>query len=66
MISRMFNALYANAYLLLARTALFWAGNAVVGRGVHEDVPPMALAWWRLVLSLLILLPFMYYVYRTT
>ncbi len=60
MISRLFNALYANAYLLLALTALFWAGNAVVGRGVHEDVPPMALAWWRLVLSLLILLPFVW------
>ena len=60
MISRLLKSLYTNAYLLLALTALFWAGNAVVSRGVHGEVPPMALAWCRLLLSLLILLPFVW------
>ena len=58
MISRLLNALYANAYLLLSLTALFWAGNFVVGRGVHEHVPPVALSWARWSLASLIILPF--------
>lgn len=58
MFARLFNALYANAYLLLALTALFWAGNFIVGRGVHEHVPPIALAWTRWCLATLIVLPF--------
>lgn len=60
MFARLLKALYANAYLLLALTSLFWAGNAVVGRGVHGEVPPMALAWWRFVLSVAIMLPFVW------
>jgi drug/metabolite transporter (DMT)-like permease len=35
---RLFNA----PYLLLALTALFWAGNSVLGRYVAEHVPPVA------------------------
>jgi drug/metabolite transporter (DMT)-like permease len=58
MIRRLADALYGNAYLLLALTALFWAGNFVVGRGVHGAVPPVALAWCRWVLATAIVLPF--------
>lgn len=58
MISRLAGKLYANAYLLLSLTALFWAGNFVLGRGVHEHVPPIALAWTRWCLASLIILPF--------
>lgn len=58
MISRLSQKLYANAYLLLALTALFWAGNFVLGRGVHDHVPPIALAWARWSLAALIILPF--------
>ncbi len=58
MISRLAAKLYSNAYLLLALTALFWAGNFVVGRGVHEYIPPIALAWMRWCLATLIILPF--------
>ena len=58
MIRRLAHALYANAFLLLSLTALFWAGNFVVGRGVHGHVPPVALAWWRWFLATLIVLPF--------
>lgn len=60
MISRLFEKLYENAYLLLALTALFWAGNFVIGRGVHEHIPPIALAWTRWVLAAAITLPFAY------
>ena len=46
------------AYGLLSAAALFWAGNFVMGRGVAEDVPPMALSFWRWLLAALIILPF--------
>jgi drug/metabolite transporter (DMT)-like permease len=36
-----------SAWLLLAATALFWAGNAIVGRAVRGDIPPVTLAFWR-------------------
>lgn len=58
MISRLAEKLYSNAYLLLSLTALFWAGNLVLGRGIHEHVPPIALAWTRWCLATLIILPF--------
>lgn len=58
MISRLAEKLYSNAYLLLTLTALFWAGNFVLGRGVHEYVPPIALAWTRWCLATLIIAPF--------
>jgi drug/metabolite transporter (DMT)-like permease len=45
-------------YLLLTLTALFWAGNAVVARALHTLLPPAAMAFWRWVLALLLLLPF--------
>jgi drug/metabolite transporter (DMT)-like permease len=49
---------FANAYLLLVLTMIFWAGNSVVARGIHESVPPIALAWLRWVLATLFVLPF--------
>ncbi len=36
-----------NPYLLLFLAVLFWSGNWVVGRGVRDDVPPLAQAFWR-------------------
>ncbi len=44
-------------YLLLVLTALFWSGNFIVGRAVHETVPPVALAFWRWTGGFLIILP---------
>jgi drug/metabolite transporter (DMT)-like permease len=45
-------------YLLLALTSLFWAGNAIVGRAVVHEIPPVALAQMRWTFAFLILLPF--------
>jgi drug/metabolite transporter (DMT)-like permease len=46
------------AYLLLILTALFFAANHVIGRGVHEEIPPVGLSFWRWVTGALILAPF--------
>ncbi|EKD22332.1 MAG: hypothetical protein ACD_87C00041G0002 [uncultured bacterium] len=42
-------------YLLLILTTLFWSGNFVLSRGMHADIPPFALSFWRWVAALLIL-----------
>jgi drug/metabolite transporter (DMT)-like permease len=34
-------------YLLLTMAVLFWAGNFILGRAFHNDIPPIALAFWR-------------------
>jgi drug/metabolite transporter (DMT)-like permease len=47
----------ALAYGLLALAALFWSGVFVVGRGTHEDVPPMALAFLRYAFAILVMVP---------
>lgn len=46
------------AYLLLTLVALFWAGNTIIGRAVHDQLPPLGLAFWRSFGAFLILLPF--------
>ncbi|MDJ0623144.1 MAG: DMT family transporter [Desulfocapsaceae bacterium] len=42
-------------YLLLILTTLFWSGNFVVSRGMHEEIPPFGLSFWRWVIALIIL-----------
>jgi drug/metabolite transporter (DMT)-like permease len=44
-------------YVLLALAALFWAGNWIIGRAVREDMPPVALAFWRWAPATLLLAP---------
>lgn len=46
------------AYLLLTVSSLTWGGNFVVGRYVYDQVPPVALSFWRWALALVVLLPF--------
>lgn len=46
------------AFALLTLTTLFWAGNAIVGRALHTDVPPVTFAFWRWTLASMFLLPF--------
>jgi drug/metabolite transporter (DMT)-like permease len=43
--------------LLLALSQLLWAGNFVLGRAMSTRIPPVALAFWRWTVALLILLP---------
>ena len=45
-------------YLLLSLTSLFWAANWVVGRAMRNDMPPVAMGFWRWTIALLLLLPF--------
>ncbi len=45
-------------YLLLTLAALFWSGNFVISRGMHADIPPLGLSFWRWLVALLILLLF--------
>lgn len=45
------------AYVLLTMTALFWAGNFVLARAVHNSVPPIGLAFWRWLMVALFVLP---------
>lgn len=44
-------------YLLLTLANLFWAGNWIVGRGMRDVVPPIALSFWRWMIALACLLP---------
>ncbi len=47
---------WAFAGLLLA--VLCWAGNALVARAFHDEIPPLSLAFWRWSLATCLLLPF--------
>lgn len=46
------------ASLLLVIAALCWAGNFVVGRAMHADIPPVTLTFWRWSAAGCVLLPF--------
>jgi drug/metabolite transporter (DMT)-like permease len=45
-------------YTLLTLTALFWAGNWVVGRAMRNAATPISLAFWRWAVAWVLLLPF--------
>ena len=45
-------------YLLLTLTPFFWACNWIVGRGLHADIPPMGMTFFRWFFAILILAPF--------
>ena len=60
MLRALFNRASSNAVLILSLTTLFWAGNFVVGRGMHEVIPPFAMATLRWTLAFFLLLPFAY------
>jgi drug/metabolite transporter (DMT)-like permease len=46
--------------LALTLAALFWAGSFVVGRALRDDVDPVALTFFRWLISLLIFTPFVW------
>ena len=51
-------------YVLVTFTVLFFAGNTVVGRAIYQDIPPMALVFWRSSVALVLLAPFLLASYR--
>ncbi len=50
--------------LLLTVPPLMWAGNAVVGRLLRDDIPPITLNFFRWILAFVILLPLASWVLR--
>ncbi len=46
------------AALLLTLTMLCYAGNHIIGRAVHSDIPPLGLSFWRWLFGAAILFPF--------
>jgi drug/metabolite transporter (DMT)-like permease len=48
------------ASLLIALAVLCWAGNYIAGRALRNDVPAVALTFWRWSLAFCLLLPFTY------
>ena len=45
-------------YVLLTLCAFIWAGHFIIVRAVHQDIPPIALNFWRWVVVAAMLLPF--------
>jgi drug/metabolite transporter (DMT)-like permease len=39
-------------YALMVITAILWSANAIIGRAVHEIIPPIGLGFWRWVVTL--------------
>jgi drug/metabolite transporter (DMT)-like permease len=48
----------ASPYLLLTLAPFFWSCNWIVGRGLHEDVPPLAMTFYRWLFAFAMLAPF--------
>jgi drug/metabolite transporter (DMT)-like permease len=46
------------AMLALALGTLFWSGNVVIGRGIHDVIPPVSLSFWRWCVASAIVLTF--------
>jgi len=49
---------FAPPWLLLTLTPFFWACNWIIGRGLHNDVPPLAMTFYRWLFAIAILAPF--------
>ena len=47
------------AYLMAALPPLFWSGNFLVARIMHDTIPPFQMSFWRWVTAFLIFLPFL-------
>lgn len=52
------NITFKSPYFLLCLSALFWSLNQVFGRGLRDEIPPMAFAFWRWAIAMTVLLPF--------
>ncbi len=45
------------AYAFVTAATFLWATSIVLGRAVHEDIPPIGLSFWRWIVAALVLLP---------
>jgi drug/metabolite transporter (DMT)-like permease len=52
------SSVWKSPYILLTLAVFFWSGNFIVGRAVTGIVPPIALAFWRWTIALLLVLCF--------
>ncbi|HEX7271132.1 MAG TPA: DMT family transporter [Casimicrobiaceae bacterium] len=48
----------ASPYLLLALAPFFWACNWIIGRGLHTEIPPLAMTFYRWTFAIAFMLPF--------
>lgn len=48
------------AYFLITLATILWASSIVIGRGVHETIPPVGLSFWRWSFGGLVLAPFVW------
>lgn len=48
------------AYLIAVLPPLFWAGNFLVARLMRNEIPPLQMSFWRWLVALVILLPFIW------
>jgi drug/metabolite transporter (DMT)-like permease len=46
------------AYAILTLGTVFYATNHVIGRGIHTEIPPVGLSFWRWFVGAIILFPF--------
>jgi drug/metabolite transporter (DMT)-like permease len=47
----------AVAHGLLILAAFMWAASTVIARGVHAEIPPIGLSFWRAAIAVVVLLP---------
>lgn len=57
--------LSSSPYFLLCAASLLWAINMVVGRAMRNDIPPVAMAFWRWTIAFAIVLPFTWQAVRS-
>lgn len=53
-----FRSRLASPAVVMILPPLFWAGNAIAGRLAVGQLPPIALAFWRWLFAMLVILPF--------
>ncbi|WP_169818534.1 DMT family transporter [Domibacillus iocasae] len=58
------NKVKNNAYILLIFCTMFWGGNAVAGKYLAGSIPPVTISFMRLAISLLIILPILYPLFK--
>lgn len=58
MSSRQLKRRFFSGYLFALGATAIWSGNFIIARGLHENIPPVTLAFWRWVVAVVIFFPF--------